>query len=404
MSLKKMSYAVPVLVLLLLVGCLVGGLSPVMGQSISEFEEKTWKFITKVLMLDVEKYDSSVRVLSPPIELDSPPMVDLTYTFRSAKSEVTVNFIFERGILTTCFFRLNAGKPIFAEEMPEDVLKRARLILDRYRVYFGAKHVETMLDVLSQVKMEGLGRVKASEFYPSYSPKHRDDVELKGLIKTVGNIKMIIVIEPNEHYPELNTTYIQFRYVENGIVFRRKGLSIIFAPHDWVFSDTWNLYRVGSADLRVSMEDAIRIAKEAIKNYTYEAADYEGKTVVVGGFKVLDKPLYVYLGTDYRGGDYYTLYPYWEVYLCLDTMYLGGVTGIIVLIWADTGEIARIHPTGGFAAPLIDGTDKSTNEINKDEIIIAIVALAIIAISLATIAIRKKRKLRNYLADDKHSS
>ncbi|MEM1589509.1 MAG: hypothetical protein QW175_03725 [Candidatus Bathyarchaeia archaeon] len=40
--------------------------------------------------------------------------------------------------------------------MPEDVLKGLCLSRMGYMVYFGAKYVETMLDILSQVEREGV--------------------------------------------------------------------------------------------------------------------------------------------------------------------------------------------------------------------------------------------------------
>lgn len=382
MGSKKNFYAL--LILVQFVGCLISGFPLVMGQDIEKLEEKAWLFINNVLTLDVKKYNVSARPLFPPTELGFRPIVDLTYTFRSAESEIVVNPIFEGGNIASCFIYFNAGTPFFTEKMPEDALEKARLILDRYKRWFEAKHVENMLRMLSDVeKIENYTKIKENmEFI------------IENYTKIEGNMKFMILRETNKN-TGVTIIHIRGNHWENGIEFKRKTTGITFGPRDWVFVDTWNLYKVGSAELRVSMEDAVRMAKEAVKNFTYTAADYEGKTVVVGNFTVLDKPLYVDLGTDSRGKDYYMLYPFWEVYLCLDKMYLGGVTGLRVLIWADTGEMAGIYPTGGFAAPPTEGTNKETSPQQGEGIaqIIAVAATAITATFLAAVITKKRRRL-----------
>lgn len=378
MNLKRVFCTLSVLVLLLLTSCLLGGLSPVMGQvDIGKCEEEALKFLTKVLALDVEKYTVSlVRVLVPPVE---PSRVDLLYHLKAAGGEIHASFIFEKGLLKTRFIDFVAGAPLFAEEMPEDVLEKAKLILDRYRVWFGAEHVSAMQKMLEEVKVLG-----------NYT-------------KIEGNMKFWILCETDPNTREITIIHVYISHWEKGIEFYKKRVGVTFAPRELVFVDTWNLYRVGSAELRVSMEDAVRIAKEAIKNFTYTAADEKGETVVVGNFRVLDEPLYVDLGTDYRGKDYYTLYPFWEVFLCLDTMYLGGVTGLRVLIWADTGEVIGICPTGGFGAPPpASGRDKET--ILQNAYIIATAAAIIITTPIAIVALKKKKLRRNAKSIDEENS
>ena len=146
-------------------------------------------------------------------------------------------------------------------------------------------------------------------------------------------------------------THIDWEYIENGIRFRQKATGFTFDPTSWHFCDQWEIYRVGSAELKVSKEDVVRIAKQACKNFAYMVAIGNGSKMVVGNFTILDEPLSVSLATDYRGNDYYTLYPFWQVFLCLDKVYPGGITGLRVNIWADTGEVIGICPTGSLAPP-----------------------------------------------------
>ncbi len=375
MTSKKMLYTLAVLVLLF--AGPVGGLPAYGQQDFSVFEERAWKFMTNVLALDLSKYEVVfINRLVPPVELGfQPGIVDLLYRFRTVASpaheSLSVSITFTNGSLTHCNIYFNEPL-LLLEKMPEDLsgsLERAKFILEKYRSWFGAKHVEPMLRILDEAKTLG------------------------NLTRIEGNIKFMILCETDVDAREIRLVNIHWNHWENGIEFRKKGLGILFTSTGLIFFDTWNIYRIGSAVLKVSMEDAVRIAKEVVKNYTYEAADHEGKTVVVGGFKVLEEPMYVDLVTDYRGKDYYALYPCWEVYLCLDTMYLGGVTAFRVFIWADTGEIAGIYPTGGFVPPAPQTNGEPALNMKT---IILLAAIALIA-ALLTIAIIKTAKKKQTL-------
>ena len=105
-------------------------------------------------------------------------------------------------------------------------------------------------------------------------------------------------------------THIDWEYIENDIRFRQKATGFTFDPTSWHFCDQWEIYRVGSAELKVSKEDVVRIAKQACKNFAYMVAIGNGSKMVVGNFTILEEPLSVSLATDYRGNDYYTLYPF----------------------------------------------------------------------------------------------
>jgi len=339
-------------------------------------QENSWKFITDVLMLDVTKYNVSVNVLKAPTQLGAPPQwVHVYYKFRAEGSKLNVRFLFKNGSLASCGISLLEGTtPIFAEEMPEAVLERTKVILYKYQKCFGTKHIESMRKMLDTV------------------------TNLQNMTKIEGNIKFWILVKLKEAtsiegHARWIETHIRWDYIENGIAFRQKSVGFIFAPTTWQFFDQWNLYSVGSAELKVSEEDAVRIAKEACRNFTYTVDD--GRTVV-GNFTILDEPLYVKLGTDYRG-DYYTLYPFWQVYLCLDKVYPGGVTGLRVNIWADTGEVIGICPTGSLAPPptqdsLEETMDRTPQQTHTMPLVTIAAAVIIATAAVTTIILKKKRK------------
>lgn len=375
MTNKRSIYSI-LCILLLLVG-LTGHISFSYGQSFDVYEKMARKFLENVLEIDLSKYEiwfNNSLVLPNDLGF-RPRAVDLLYRFKvsgnSTDEAFSVSFTLIDDKLAYCNFYING--PFSSKKVSADILDKAKGILNKYIAWFGAEYAVPLLQMATPIKTLG-----------NYT-------------KIEDNVKFTITCEPDVDTGEIGFVRIGWNHFENGITFQRKTLSLSFTHDTLIFVDTWNLYRVGGAVLSISEGDAVLIAKEAVKNYTYTAADYEGKTVVVGNFTVLDKPLYVDLGTDCRG-DYYTLYPFWEVYLCLDTMYLGGVTGLRVQIWADTGEVIGIYSTGGLATP--NSTPNALGEIFDGEHVFGITAIALFAIIvvivvavLVTIIKSSKKKL-----------
>ncbi|MCX8177756.1 MAG: hypothetical protein N3F10_05615 [Candidatus Bathyarchaeota archaeon] len=379
------------IVFLCLLSCAL--ISPAACADVSELRQVGWAFIKDVLMLDVTKYNVSVWTLEAPVKFGAASgWIDVTYKLSGAESDVTVGLLFKDGRLAICSIYFERGLPLVIGGAPLSPLEWARILLERHWRASGKDYVKQMLDMLSNIEMEDLGKVRACEFYPSYSAAYESRKELTGIIKTVGNVKMSIVIEPNDYYPELNTTYIKWEYVENGVVFRQKEVSFTFSPTNMHFVDQWDIYRVGSSMLKVSTdEEALRVAREAVRDLTYVS---DGKPV--GNLTVLEKPLYVYLGTDYRGSDIYTLYPYWEVYLCLNKVYPAGVTGIRVFIWADTGEVFKRELSGGYGGGRPSPPTQEANpQANQQAIIISIAT--VILTTTAILTIRRKLKTKPQL-------
>lgn len=95
------------------------------------------------------------------------------------------------------------------------------------------------------------------------------------------------------------------------------------------------LYKIGSLEVKVSKDEAINIARKLAGNFSWKVG-VEPNVTVVKEFKVLDKPVQASLSLQER--EPLTLYPHWHITLYLDKTYPGFVTGIMVGIWADTGE------------------------------------------------------------------
>jgi hypothetical protein len=138
---------------------------------------------------------------------------------------------------------------------------------------------------------------------------------------------------------------------EDGVVVGAKNVYLSFERGQLkTFINNWPFYTVvGSA--KISGEQAITIAIEAVKNFSYEVTD-GNITSTVSGFKVAPESIvnatlsYVNMpeADKARGGDPFTLYPSYYVPLGFDSVYPCGVTGVYVAVWADTGEVSVMSP------------------------------------------------------------
>ena len=94
-------------------------------------------------------------------------------------------------------------------------------------------------------------------------------------------------------------------------------------------------------------------ALQAAKNYSYLAENAEGNNVTVSGFKIASvfnvSLSYVnYYETNseqsIRGGNPYVLYPSWYIGVGFNQFYSGGVAGLNIRVWADSGNVNSVEP------------------------------------------------------------
>jgi hypothetical protein len=84
----------------------------------------------------------------------------------------------------------------------------------------------------------------------------------------------------------------------------------------------------------ISKEQAIAIAMNYIKNYSYEMPG----GIWITNFNVTENRTVAELSPAVR--DSYTLYPEWHVEVYVNQTYPGSVHGLQVDVWADSGEVS----------------------------------------------------------------
>ncbi len=169
------------------------------------------------------------------------------------------------------------------------------------------------------------------------------------------------------------------------------------------FTNSLCLETIGGTDVNISETQAIKIAVERAKNFSWKAGTDPNNMTEVKDFTVLESPVKAELSMQPREGT--TLCPYWMVDLYLDKVYPGGVSSIEVGLWADTGEIHLIQELsyGGNPQPETTPTPTAeptpqpqTNTPTTSNMNLAVEAAATIAIATtitltAIIIVKKKR-------------
>jgi hypothetical protein len=223
--------------------------------------------------------------------------IDLVLRFRNNHFSLYQLFLIE-GILPFA--------PIYVQPQSTDKLEAARSLIERYK------------SISSDPYLEEMSRLLASANEANNE-------------QTLGNIKLKVTIYGDN-------AEVLLMYTANGFDYSAKSLRLVFQKHVLQeLSDDWFLYTASGAQVNVSREQAIQIARNAAKNFEWNA-----NGVQVTNFNVLAAPVSAVFFPHPRT-ELLTLVPYWFVTLYLDKEYPGGVNSITVGVWADTGEVANIQ-------------------------------------------------------------
>ncbi|MBN1358896.1 hypothetical protein JW988_09040 [Candidatus Bathyarchaeota archaeon] len=295
---------------------------------------------------------------------------DVAYTLETAESKIMVVCTFINQVLTHWdLVPLDSSSPslLYAEPLPTSTLEVVKGVLQNYQEYSKSSIIPKALSTLDGV------------------------TEIKTMNVTKGDLKMRIV-----------DNCIDWVRTINGLDFPT-GLSVSFNNGIvYGLSDESSFYHIGSADVNISREDAVRIALEKAKTFT-AVEIWLGDHDEIFPFSVKEEPSTVMLqvGTTDR-----TSYPYWYVWFAADPE-VYSVTGVAVYMRADTGEITNSYTTspGGVISepdvtplPTSDASASPDTQPEGDPnqpiaaYIIAGAAATAITVAIATVALKKKSK------------
>ena len=268
--------------------------------------DRVVNFLEDVIQLDMTKYHARLERNTVEYRSDLGGMAEeiLSYTLTSDDSELDVDFRFRNQTLSR--YRLNVieGTPLYIYPQPTNILDVADGLLQRYQNYAGVSYLTTMRNMLKTVD-------------------EAEDIDI-----TVGDMKFIIVTEGND-------VMMQWSHMSNGIDYQGKGVRLTFDNGILeMFNDGFFLFNVGSTEVNISEEEAINIAINGAKDFSWTVGGVEIKD-----FIILEETVSVELWPHMKD-EPAALVPYWYVTFKLDKTYPGNINSLGVGIWADTGEIS----------------------------------------------------------------
>ncbi len=283
--------------------------------SMKNSAEKASVIISNVLQIDVSKYQATMLSYDAQARQELGGIVEevMRYSLVNSESSIDLTLKFRNSHFALVQINQIEGLPnfpvVYTQQQPADALEAARGILQRYTLVANDSYVEEVNRLLAGATNSNVSQ-------------------------TLGNSKLTI-----SSYGD--TSEVLIEYTDNGTDFVAKSLDLKFQNNLLSeFSDDWFLYGVGNTQVNVSREQAILIARNAAKSFSWNASG-----VQVSNFEILDNPVSAEFYPHPRS-DYLTLIPYWYVILYLDKTYPGNVSEIAVGVWADTGVVANIRAFG----------------------------------------------------------
>lgn len=300
-------------------------------------QDESLIFLRDVVKLDMVKYNATLES----------NLVDYPPHWGGLAEEVVswnLDWADESKLYVTCRFRekmlysygvqLLKGSPIFIDPQPTIILNWAKVFLERYQNYSGFSYIYPMSDMLETVDAT------------------------KNATITSGNIKLTTSNQIVSNGPATDLTLrtsLDWKYTINGVDAPQNVVRITFDNATFTsFRDDWNLYKIGSAAINVSREEAVNMAREAARNYKLKI--WTDKWIEVD-FTVIDEPATAELSMYPR--ENLTVYPFWRIELYFDKVYYSAY-GIGVGIWADTKEIKYCESLS-YGGSLPDGKQQTTS-------------------------------------------
>jgi hypothetical protein len=344
-------------------------------------QEKALTILNDVAGLDTAKYTANLELSPPDLYFETLPQESLKYTFESDESKLDVICAFVNENLRSMSVYILDGSPHVIQPAT-NTLEMAKAFISKYQTYSGASYYGMLRPMLDNVEAD------------------------KSVTKTSENAKLEVTVDGS-------STSFRWTYIVNGVEAPSKCVALHFDQGFLkYFIDTWSLYKIGADGVNISEEQAIEIAMNRAKTYSWRVNMGGDNWIEVTEFNIigvsqttLDIGNYI-SKEEARGGDPLTLYPGWRVHLYFDKLYPGNVYGLNVGIWADTGEVHDIRTMFTMEAdpsyvppsptPFQEPTSTPTPEPQQPEpfptvlIIVPIASMAVIGVGL--LVYLKKRK------------
>ena len=285
---------------------------PSAPSTVSTEQNKALAFIENVLPIDRSQYNITFK---PPFSsntsigriIGADSFIE-TYSLESKDSSLTCILRFYEGVVYHC--QLDVKGSVITDQAYANTTEAAKSFLEKYQAYSNLDSTE-MIAMLANVN-------------PTQNPT---------IIS--GDLKLTVTHKDLTGTAFGDSTNFRWVRIINGCEY----LILNAAVTDGIFSGFIDRRadRIGDTTVSISKKQAVAIAMEAIKNYSYRMSD----DWVVTGFNVTENKITANLAPAVKEGN--VLYPAWSVTLPLNGTWPGSVTELLVIIWAGNGEVYLVH-------------------------------------------------------------
>ena len=295
-------------------------LSPTVSAAEPDFENKTLSILSDVIGLKTEEY-TTTKSTQRDSQYLSQQRNENDMLLASAQGSLRVTCSYVKNTLQLVYFSDLEGEPSLKHPVTNTV-EMAKGLLGKYQNYSS----DVLYGQLA-LSLEGMQ-------------------ENANVTKYNGNIKLDATAFGDR--VSYKWTYID----KNGVEAERKNVIVIYDSGSFKgFFNNWPLYTIADTTPKLSAQQATELAIEASKNYSYPVIDENGTEIMVSGFSIAPESLghakLIYVNNkaqEYaRGGDPYEMYLAWCVPLGFDKFYPGSVSGLTVILWADTGKVCGLN-------------------------------------------------------------
>jgi hypothetical protein len=379
MEVKKMAKTKKVLLITVILSVLFissayAVLTPNARAAEINIQQKGLDMTKNVVGLDLSKYTVTQKEDTTDQQatyLGLIPQENVKYNLVSDSGELTVLYTFAEGKLQMIQVLDNFGKPI-TNKLPNVAPKMAYDFLSDYEAY-------TANPLYGELKST-LNNVDAG----------------KNLTKTEGNT--VLEITTIDDY-----TNFKWYYTANGAIAPySKFISLSFKNGFLsAFVDNWQLYDVGNSNIKLSKEDAANMALEAARSHTWNGK-LEDDTLYATKFNssnikwvslTFDNSLGI---NNTRSENPLVLYPVWHVGIALDKWY-GQLYGVVVDIWADTGEVRDVQEAWSTLPQPTTNANKEESPFTEAKFLLAFPSIVALVAGTLIWIIQKKKLHRQSL-------
>jgi hypothetical protein len=277
-----------------------------------DYTSEVLRFLRDVVKVDLAKYN--VTLVSGP-SIDNPSWIGgLTrvygkYNLTSETSWVEVLFKFVNGTLTYCTSQVRTGQLLLTESPKGSLVDAVDVFMQRYQAYTGDSSLNAMRSIVQNVDVS------------------------KTTTTTTTNLKLEVNV-----YSSTQTSFHWYNTIDGAAY---SGINVGFENGVFNgFSDDRSYFRAAGAPVVVSEEQAVKMALDCAASFSLSYGGGEVKDL-----EVVESQVRSGLLTKCRT-DVLVWYPYWKVIVPLAKAYPGGVSTIVVEIWADTAEVISVYPSG----------------------------------------------------------